>query len=151
MERAHDRAFFFALPAARRHRATRYEVIHNSPRRQSGLDLSETCSVKAQSKSHRMLCEQLNWQIRQREGFIRNRCSFFCFVGPVESFPWPPQVSKPLIGVNISAGRPDSSEGSDEISHSDISVLARSHFPPTSSMDGLRDSPRKRGATSHGR
>ena len=43
-------------------------------------------AAKNALKAHRALCEQLNWQIRQREGWIRNNCSFFCFVGPADTF-----------------------------------------------------------------
>ena len=85
--------------------------------------------------AHRDLCRQLNWQIKQREGWIRNYCSFFCFVGPADSFFSPPQ-RKPIA----ESLKPETSYA---VSHSNTPNVAPSHQPPTSSKDGLGDSPRE--------
>ena len=91
-------------------------------------------AAKKALTAHRDLCRQLNWQIKQREGWIRNHCSFFCFVGPADSFFSPPQ-RKPIA----ESRKPEDSYA---VSVTDTTNSPPLRLPPTSSMDGSGDSVR---------
>lgn len=61
---------------------------------------------------HRDVCALLNWQIKQREAFIRKNCSFFAFFGAADSFPFPPQANRARLGSEVGATHARKPEGS---------------------------------------
>lgn len=52
--------------------------------------------AKLELKRHWNICSQLNWEIQQEQRRVRERCSFFAFVGPAEAFRPPRQITESI-------------------------------------------------------